>query len=459
MPLKLHLTNTLTKEKEVFTPIDPTKVYVYVCGITPYDYAHIGHARCYINFDILIRTLKFLGYETVYIRNYTDIDDKLLDKARAQGEEMDYLKIAEHFIHDFKLQMERLGCETPTVEPRATETIPEMISLINILLDKGFAYISGDDVYFDIESVKNYGKLSGRNIDDLISGARVDIDKNKKNAGDFVLWKGNQLNKFWETPFGYGRPGWHIECSAMIAKNCANRPLDIHAGGYDLIFPHHENEIAQSESAYNYKLANYWLHNAFVKMGSEKMSKSLGNTVSLNRMLEQTNPVVFRFYVMQHAYTKPLDFCPESLHGAKKPVERLAKFLTNTETVASLTFADIETLTRNFSPEQKTFFASICTNLVDDLNTSAVLGLIFKELDKIGEWSSAPKNLLATFIKQILGLNFAKLETQKNAMTPEIEALLQLRDKARAAKDFHVADKIRNQLLELGFSAPDKKLE
>lgn len=456
---RLKLTNTLSKQKEFFAPVDPETVYVYVCGITPYDSTHIGHARSYINFDVLIRTLQFLGHKTVYIRNYTDIDDKLLDKARAAGNEMGYKEIAEKYIADFQLQMSRLSCQSPTVEPRATEYIEEMIAMIGILLEKGKAYILGDDVYFDITTFKEYGKLSGRNIDELMAGARIGVDEKKKNPGDFVLWKGNSLNKFWKAPFGYGRPGWHIECSAMVDKNCHNRSLDIHGGGYDLIFPHHENEIAQSESATGHALANCWIHNAFVKIGNEKMSKSLGNSLALDKLFQHTNPMVFRFYVLQHIYLTPLEFCPESLAGAQKPFERLQRLFSQTPVKSQFSISLIQD-SADLGVEQKQFFDQISGLILDDLNASAVLGLIFKNFEKISFWSQESKSLLASFIFHVLGLDlWCSSEKEKNGELPsEIAELILKRDQARKDKDFQLADQIRAQLKELGFDVSDKKI-
>lgn len=455
---RLKLTNTLSKQKEFFIPVDQETVFVYVCGITPYDSTHIGHARSYINFDILIRTLQFLGYKTVYIRNYTDIDDKLLEKARVAGDESGYKEIAEKYIADFQLQMKRLGCQAPSVEPRATEYIAEMIDLIGVLLEKGHAYFAGYDVYFDITTFKEYGKLSGRNIDELLAGARVGVDEKKKNAGDFVLWKGNNLNKFWPAPFGYGRPGWHIECSAMVGKNCAGRPLDIHGGGYDLIFPHHENEIAQSECATGHNLANIWIHNAFVKIGNEKMSKSLGNSLALEKLFEYTNPKVFRFYVMQHIYLTPLEFCPESLAGAQKPFERLQRVFSQACASDSLKI-DLISNAQNLTAEQREFFDQICSFILDDLNASAVLGLIFKHLDKIQVWERESKELLASFIYKVLGLDlWADSGEKKPLISGEIEKLLSDRDQARKNKDFATADRIREELKKMGYDVLDKKL-
>lgn len=457
MSLQLQLTNTKTRQKEPFKPIDENTVYMYVCGITPYDSTHIGHARSYINFDFMVRALQFLGYKTVYIRNYTDIDDKLLDKARAAGDESSYLEIAEKYIKDFQLQMGRLNCQEPNVEPRATQSIPAMIKLISTLLDKGFAYSSGNDVYFDINAFEEYGALSGKKIDDLISGARVGVDENKKNAGDFVLWKGNDSDKFWETPFGYGRPGWHIECSAMIDEHCPDRPLDIHGGGYDLIFPHHENEIAQSKAANGYDLANWWVHNAFVNVGKDKMSKSLGNTLSLIRLFEQTDPMIFRLYVMQHAYLRPLEFCPESLRGTKKPLERLIKTFGQHRAENALNLKELEARLSDCPEETKALFGKICAYLADDLNMPAIVGEIFKNLDSIQSWNDGSKHLLAGFIEHVLGIRLDEMGLGQE-IPAEVTELMAQREAARKNKDFETADKLRDQIKSMGFDVSDVKL-
>lgn len=459
MSLQLKITSTKSRQKELFKPIEDGKVMMYVCGITPYDSTHIGHARSYINFDVLVRTLQFLGYETTYLRNYTDIDDKLLDKARAQGDESTYPEIAEKYIKDFQLQMSRLNCQEPNVEPRATQCIPAMIKLISTLLENGSAYISGKDVYFDTSTFDAYGQLSGKKIDELISGARVGIDENKKNAGDFVLWKGNNSEKFWETPFGYGRPGWHIECSAMIDQHCPGRPLDIHGGGYDLIFPHHENEIAQSQAANGYELAKVWIHNAFVNIGKDKMSKSLGNTLSLSRLFEQTDPMTFRLYVLQHIYLTPLEFCPESLRGAKRPLERLIKNFGQHRAKNPMQWTELEARLSGCPEDVRAFFDKILDSLVDDINTPAIVGELFKNLDQIQSWSDEHKTLLAGFVEHVLGIRLSGLEKKEKELPEDVVKLLEEREKAREEKDFQKADQIRDQIRDMGYDVSDVKLK
>jgi cysteinyl-tRNA synthetase len=319
--MKLLVYNTLTKTKEEFQPLEPNKVKMYVCGVTVYDYCHIGHARSAVVFDVIYRYLLFLGYDVVYVRNFTDIDDKII--RRAQEEHTDYRTIAERYIEAFYEDMDRLGVLRPTVEPRATEHIKEMIEIIQKLFDKGYAYQSGRDVYFSVERFPGYGKLSGRSLEDMMAGARVDIDEHKRNPFDFVLWKGSKEGEpVWDSPWGPGRPGWHIECSAMSAKYLGET-FDIHGGGKDLIFPHHENEIAQSEAAFGKPFVRYWLHNGFVNINNEKMSKSLGNFLTIREILDKVHPEALRLFVISKHYRNPVDFSDEAIREAERGLERL----------------------------------------------------------------------------------------------------------------------------------------
>jgi len=319
--MKLLVYNTLTKTKEEFQPLEPNKVKMYVCGVTVYDYCHIGHARSAVVFDVIYRYLLFLGYDVVYVRNFTDIDDKII--RRAQEEHTDYRTIAERYIEAFYEDMDRLGVLRPTVEPRATEHIKEMIEIIQKLFDKGYAYQSGRDVYFSVERFPGYGKLSGRSLEDMMAGARVDIDEHKRNPFDFVLWKGSKEGEpAWDSPWGPGRPGWHIECSAMSAKYLGET-FDIHGGGKDLIFPHHENEIAQSEAAFGKPFVRYWLHNGFVNINNEKMSKSLGNFLTIREILDKVHPEALRLFVISKHYRNPVDFSDEAIREAERGLERL----------------------------------------------------------------------------------------------------------------------------------------
>lgn len=292
MSLKVY--NTLKKKKEPFVPLEEGKVGMYVCGPTVYDLCHMGHARASVVFDIIARYFKFIGYHMTYVRNITDIDDKIIRKANDEG--VDFSVINERYIKSFHDDMLDLGNKPPTREPKATEHIGEIITMIEKLIEKGMAYVSGEDVYFAVENFKDYGKLSGRKTEELLAGARVEVDERKNNPLDFALWKSSKPGEpWWESPWGKGRPGWHIECSAMSSK-CLGHSFDIHGGGRDLVFPHHENEVAQSEGASGKPYVRYWLHNGFVNINQEKMSKSLGNFFTIRELLNLYHPEVIRFF-------------------------------------------------------------------------------------------------------------------------------------------------------------------
>ena len=318
--MALRIYNTLTGKKEEFVPIHEKRVGMYVCGVTVYDLCHIGHARSAIIFDTIHRYLQYRGYEVTYVRNFTDIDDKIINRANAEG--TDFKTIAEKYIHEFQVDMGALGLERATIEPRATEHIPEMIRLISTLVEKGYAYARGGDVFFAVGRFRDYGKLSKRNLEEMQAGARVDIDEKKENPLDFALWKGSKPGEpFWESPWGKGRPGWHIECSVMSQKYLGET-FDIHGGGKDLIFPHHENEIAQSEAATGKLFARYWVHNGFINIDKEKMSKSLGNILTIKDILKEWHPEALRLFLLSSHYRSPLDYSEASLGEAKAGLDR-----------------------------------------------------------------------------------------------------------------------------------------
>jgi len=319
--MALRLYNTLAGEKEPFIPRVAGKVGMYVCGVTVYDFCHIGHARAGIVFDMIYRYLRFSGYDVTYVRNYTDIDDKIINRANQEG--TDYRTIADRYIATFDEDMDRLGMLRPTIEPKATDHIEDIISIIQRLIDNGHAYAVDGDVYFAVETFPTYLKLSGRNLDDMLAGARVDVDERKRNPMDFALWKGSKPGEpFWQSPWGAGRPGWHIECSAMSMR-FLGPSFDIHGGGKDLVFPHHENEIAQSEGANGCRFVNYWLHNGFVNINSEKMSKSLGNFFTIREVLELFDPETLRFFILQAHYRSPLDYSDQNLREAQTGLSRI----------------------------------------------------------------------------------------------------------------------------------------
>lgn len=448
--ITLKLTNTLHGTKEPLKPIDGNKVKLYVCGITPYDYSHIGHGRSYVNFDLLVRSLRFFGYDVTYVRNVTDIDDKLLNKAIAQGNIHDYLSIAQHFTTDFHHQLDKLNCVHPDHEPRATQSIETIVEIIGKLIERGHAYVSGFDVYYDISTFPSYGQLSGKKLDDMQAGARVEINEKKRNPADFVLWKGNDHGAFWNSPWGMGRPGWHIECSAMIKASLGDT-IDIHGGGHDLIFPHHENEIAQSEGATGVKLANIWMHNGFLNINKEKMSKSLGNMLSLHGLMEEVAPVVLRFYFLQHHYHSPMDFSHEGLQATQAAYKRLVNALTDTQ--ATSTPVTLKSLLACNLPQ---WFDDLINALSDDLNSPKMLGIIFEHLNEIRD-NAALKQTVYLLLSEVLGLSCEPLPEKEITLTPEVEALIAAREQARIDKNWKVADEIRAQLDALGYKVQDKK--
>ncbi len=438
----------MTGKKEQFNSIKPGIVTVYACGITPYDAAHIGHGRSYVSFDLLYRWLTFLGYDVTYCRNITDIDDKLLHKAQEQfGDRLAYKKLADKFIDQYHDEMKALACTPPDYEPRVTENIPIIIDFIQELIDLGHAYVSDGDVYFSINSFAEYGKLSKQQIDELHVGARIKVDKRKRDPLDFVLWKGEPENMFWPSPWGYGRPGWHIECSAL-AMHYLGDQIDIHGGGRDLMFPHHENEIAQSESRSKKPFANYWVHNGLIRMDKEKMSKSLGNVLLLKDICKQYDPMVLRFYFLLHHYRSPLEFSFQELDIAQKNYKRLAQI-----------FCDVPVGTYTLDQlSQFTIIKRMLDFLMDDLNTTGMFGVLFEslsELEKDQEQLQAVKQILHT----VLGLSLVPLVEKQLEITPEIQKLLDEREQARTQKDWARADAIRDQLQALGFAVQDKKLK
>lgn len=440
----ITLSNTLTGKKESFVPLKKEAVNLYVCGITPYDYAHIGHGRVYVTFDVLLRLLRLLQFDVTYCRNFTDIDDKLLHRAEKElGDKFRYKEIAQKYIDAYHEDVVALGCLTPDVEPRVTETIPGIITFIEGLVKNGYAYQVDGDVYYRVTKFPSYGKLSKRNIEDLVAGARVEVNEKKENPLDFALWKGEQEGTFWKSPWGYGRPGWHIECSAMAAEHLANH-IDIHGGGMDLIFPHHENEIAQSEGLYGETFSKFWVHNAFVRINQEKMSKSLGNFFTLRDVFTQFDPMVVRFYYLQHHYRSPLDFSFDDLQSAERAYRRLCKAFAGSTCSADLTDEHVKN-----SP----LFRKLAQFVSDDLNTVGALGVVFENLADMQEEQCAVK----LFLQNILGLTLAPLPEKKVEMTPRMQELINQREAARAARDWTKADALRQELTELGYEVQDKK--
>jgi len=440
--MKLTLTNTLTREKAAFSA-EGQPVKLYVCGITPYDYAHIGHGRVYVTFDMLYRLLTYLGNDVIYCRNVTDIDDKLINRAIAErNDPHQYREIASFFTKTFEEDVAALSCLKPQAEPRVTEHIPHIIEIITMLCERGIAYQGADGVYFSIEKWPSYGKLSHRSLDELIPGARVEVHEGKRSPLDFALWKRADVGDVgWESPWGYGRPGWHIECSAM-ARAYLGDTLDIHGGGMDLIFPHHENEIAQSEAATGKTFSRCWVHNAFVRIDAEKMSKSLGNFVTLRDFFARHAPRVARFIYLNHQYRSPLDFSWDDCAALERAYERMVRIVQGARP--------------NADAIQDSMVARAMLELLcDDLNTPGAFGVFFAHIKELAA-DPRERAAVAAVISTIMGIELEPIE-KKVLLTPEIEQLIAERDRARAARDWTRADALRDQLRVLGYTVQDKK--
>lgn len=417
---------------------------MYVCGITPYDYPHLGHGRCYVTFDLVYRLLTFLGHKVTYCRNFTDVDDKLLNRAEKElNDSGAYLILANRYIESFHEDMNKLGCYAPQVEPRVTTHIQQIITFIEGLITQGKAYATPvGDVYFRISSFPEYGKLSQRTTEDLKMGARVAIRTDKNDPLDFALWKSCEEGPGWESPWGFGRPGWHIECSAM-AGEYLGETIDIHGGGMDLIFPHHENEVAQSEGLHGKPFARIWVHNAFVRVNEEKMSKSLGNFLTLRDAYTQYSPMVLRYYYIIHHYRNPLDFSDADIESAAKSYQKLCLAF---EKANEAKLSDV--MNSDDILIQDTIQA-----LCDDLNVAKAMGRIFESIKDSGP---NQKSLLKAIFVHILGLTL-EVEKKEAVITPEIQELLNARQEARNRKDWAAADELRIKLHDLGFEVQDKK--
>ncbi len=477
MPLSIH--NTLTGKKEEFVPLVPGKASMYVCGITAYDYSHIGHARAYVAFDVIYRYLRYKGLDVTYVRNFTDIDDKIIKRANEAGR--DTRDLSEEFIQKYHEDMDALGILRPTVEPKATETIPGMIALIATLFEKGYAYKAGDDVAFSVKKFAGYGKLSGRKLDELESGARVEVDDKKEDPLDFILWKAAKPGEpSWESPWGKGRPGWHIECSAMSGSILGDT-IDIHGGGKDLIFPHHENEIAQSEAATGKPFVRYFIHNGFVNIDSEKMSKSTGKFYTVRDIRNQYHPEVIRLFLLSVHYRNPVDFSEKNLRDAGEALDRLYStkariFETANDAPSAGPAASIAS---EIESGAAAFVEAFTEAMDDDFNTALVLGRLFdlshllnrfldgqKETPENGRVSlvSAWETISGSLdVLGILGrepnLYFSEVRRLRLAggtvSAADIERLIAERTAARVAKDFVRADAIRDELTGNGVILED----
>lgn len=435
---------------------------MYVCGVTVYDSCHVGHARSLLTFDVIYRYLCFLGYQVAFVRNFTDLDDKIIQRAKEQGTTSE--AIATRYIREFSQDSAALGLLPPTHEPKATEHIPEIISLIRRLEEKGMAYRIDGDVFFPVERFPGYGKLSRRKIEELEAGARVEVDERKRSPMDFALWKASKEGEpFWESPWGKGRPGWHVECSAMSTKYLG-QPFDIHGGGRDLVFPHHENEIAQSEGAFDCPFARYWIHNGFLNINHEKMSKSLGNIYTIREILERYDAPTLRYYFLGSHYRSPIDFFDQGLEDAEKSMERIYETMDRLDRLVPSNGGTIpdEAVLEEFRREMD-----------EDFNTPRALAFIFDEIHALnrrldeGKIAGLSARVLAMkSAGEVLGLFQEKAELflsrkrerwmRNHGLSAQaIEELIQRRDRARSAKQWQEADRIRAELQERGITLED----
>ena len=466
MSLKVY--NSLTRQKEEFKPQKGNEVTMYVCGPTVYDLSHIGHARSAVAFDVIYRYLKYRGYDVKYTRNYTDIDDKIIN--RANKDAVPWNEISERYITAFDEDMAALGVELPTFRPKATATIKEMLNVIQTLINKGFAYVLDGDVYYSVRKFKDYGKLSGKNIEELEAGARVEVDERKEDPLDFALWKASKPGEpWWESPWGKGRPGWHIECSAMSQK-FLGETIDIHGGGKDLIFPHHENEIAQSEGATGRPFVRYWIHNGFVNIEKEKMSKSLGNILTIRDAWGDSSAEVIRLFLLSSHYRSPIDYSEESLRDAETALDRFYKTVERIES----NWPDIKNAPLDKNRGSLQLFIDA---MDDDFNTAYTIGRIFDEVNNANRlMDDAIKSgvdrklkevlpvIMAIFreMGKILGVfnktteeYFQEKKMYLNIPPEEIDKIIATRTEARKNKDFKKADEIRKSLEEKGILLED----
>ncbi|MDD4496378.1 MAG: cysteine--tRNA ligase, partial [Eubacteriales bacterium] len=459
----MKLYNTMTRKKEEFVPLDRELIRMYSCGPTVYNYFHIGNARPFIIFDTLRRYLEYRGNKVKFVQNFTDIDDKMITNAAKEG--ITVKELAERYIKEYYIDAEGLGIKAADVHPRATEEIEAIINLIDKLVEKGFAYEAGGDVYFDTEKFEGYGKLSGQNLEDLEAGARINVGENKRNPMDFALWKAQKPGEpAWESPWGMGRPGWHIECSAMASKYLGET-IDIHSGGQDLIFPHHENETAQSEAASGKPFARYWLHNAFLNIDNEKMSKSLGNFFTVRDISKKYDYKVIRYFMLSAHYRSPINFSEEQMQQAKSSLERIDNCVENLKYLLDSAKNNAQTGDEkdnnqtdmiNREKERINIYKDKFVEAMDDdLNTADAVSAIFEMVRYINTSidASCDKRLvesalnLLTELTSVLGIEPGD---KNDDASPEIEKLIAERETARKERNFKRADEIRDKLKNMG---------
>ena len=477
--MALKIFNTLTGKKEEFHPVEKGKVKMYVCGMTVYSDAHIGHARTYLAFDIIRRYLEYKGYKVIYVQNITDVDDKIIKSANERG--MDPIEYSRYYTERCLNDMDALGIRRADIYPKASEHVNDMIEMIKKIIENGYAYVSNGDVYFSVEKFKEYGKLSKQKIEEMKAGARVEPGEKKKNPLDFALWKSAKPGEpKWKSPWGEGRPGWHIECSVMSTKYLGV-PFDIHGGGQDLIFPHHENEIAQTEAAYGNGFANYWMHVGLLKIKGEKMSKSIGNIISIREAIKMYNPEVIRFFFASMHYRSPPNFTEEAMENAKRSLEKIYRVYDLLRYYERRGDGEEDEEIERFVEELKMKFEEA---MDDDFNTPLAMKSIFEFIDKVNnklrDKNLGPKsckvareallkfcNILTLLqdvkdeiidIDKIKGL-FEKYGIDKDVKSGEegVEILLKRREEARKKKDWELADSIRDDLKKLGIEVEDTR--
>tara|TARA_R110001592_G_scaffold356455_4_gene658381 strand:- start:5461 stop:6870 length:1410 start_codon:yes stop_codon:yes gene_type:complete len=461
--MTLHLYNTLTRKKEVFKPLVPGKISLYVCGITVYDFCHIGHARVLVAFDVITRYLRSQGWDVNYVRNITDIDDKILNRADENGEI--YSDLTQRMIEAMHEDETALGVLPPDIEPRATAHMDDILAMVQILVDNHYAYAADNgDVYYRVSRFADYGKLSNRNPDDLLAGARIDVNDHKEDPRDFALWKGTKPGEVsWESPWGPGRPGWHIECSAM-STCCLGDTFDIHGGGPDLPFPHHENEIAQSEAATGKKYVNYWMHAGAVRVDDEKMSKSLGNFFTIREVLKKYHPEVIRYFLLSSHYRSPINYSEDNLIEAKSGLER---FYTALRPFADVPAASLSDLKHN------QYYQRFVASMDDDFNSREALGVMYdlvRDINTVAKTDKEKAHTLVAALKamgavfDILGADpeafmqgASVLGSSNGLSADDIEALISERAEAKNNRDFGRADGIREELLSQGVVLEDSR--
>ncbi len=455
-PMSIYLHNSLSGKKELFTPITPKKLKMYVCGMTVYDDCHIGHARTQIAFDVIVRYFRFCGFDVTYVRNITDIDDKIIKRANDNGESTDAL--VERTIKSMYDDLDRLNILRPDFDPRATETIPEMCKMIEVLINKGFAYAGGNgDVYYRVEKFEGYGKLSKQSLEHLHIGARIESNEDKQNPLDFVLWKASKPHEpSWESPWGKGRPGWHIECSAMSKKLLGDH-FDIHAGGSDLKFPHHENEIAQSEAANSCTFANYWLHSGMVQVNEEKMSKSLNNFFIIKEVLAGYHSEVVRFFLISGQYRSEINYSKENLSQARSALERLYTAIRGIEIDETTTLPE----------DREKYIDEFKAAMNNDFNTPEALPVLFALAREINKHRHDDMNQAASYARLLLMLSgvlgllhcpveeYFKNSGDRTLANDEIDKLIAQRVAAKKNKDYRTADAIREELAKAGILLED----